>query len=58
MLRFYFYSLWGSFHIAMFNIVVAFLMAAHLRAVCSDPGIVPVSPTKIDLSEENAKGRL
>ncbi|CAG7716678.1 unnamed protein product [Allacma fusca] len=48
-------SLWGCFHLVAFNIVVAFLTAAHMRAVLSDPGIVPLSPTKIDFSDHNTK---
>lgn len=35
-------SLWGAFHAVAFNSVVLLLMMSHMRAVFSDPGIVPL----------------
>ena len=35
-------SLWGSFHVIMFNIIIFLLFMAHARAVFTDPGIVPL----------------
>jgi len=52
-------SLGGSFLVVGFNILVTLMMVSHLRAVFSDPGIVPVSHTPVDLSDQdlnNAKG--
>ncbi|KAJ1527011.1 hypothetical protein ONE63_008555 [Megalurothrips usitatus] len=44
-------SLWGSFHMVMFN-TVAFLAAmAHFRAMCSDPGTVPLPHSRMDFSD-------
>jgi len=33
-------SLWGTFHVVLFNIIVGLLLMAHLRAVFTDPGFV------------------
>lgn len=46
-----FFSLWGAFHAVAFNIVVLLLTMAHLRAVFSDPGIVPLPQSKLDFAE-------
>ncbi|ODM95386.1 Palmitoyltransferase ZDHHC3 [Orchesella cincta] len=35
-----FVSLWGTFHVVLFNIIVGLLLMAHLRAVFTDPGFV------------------
>ncbi|CAG7674134.1 unnamed protein product [Allacma fusca] len=50
-------SLWGSFHLVVFNIIIGFLSAAHMRAVLSDPGIVPLPQSRIDFSDYHAKER-
>lgn len=34
------YSLWGTFHVVVFNLIVGLLIMAHLRAVFTDPGFV------------------
>jgi len=44
-------SLWGSLHVVLFNIVVGLLTWAHLRAVLSDPGIVPIPLIRHDFSD-------
>jgi len=44
-------SLWGAFHAVAFNSVVLLLMMSHMRAVFSDPGIVPLPQSKLDFSE-------
>lgn len=45
------YSLWGAFHAVAFNTIVLLLSFSHLRAVFSDPGIVPLPQSKLDFSE-------
>ena len=53
-------SLSGSFLVVSFNLLVTLMVAAHLRAVFSDPGMVPVNNTPVDLSDQdlnNAKVR-
>ena len=49
-------SLWGSFHVVMFNIVIFLLFMAHARAVFSDPGIVPLPSHRIDFSDSHSEG--
>jgi hypothetical protein len=44
-------SLWGSFNVVMFNTVIFFLCMAHMRAVITDPGTLPLSPSKLDFSD-------
>jgi len=44
-------SLWGAFHVVAFNSIVLLLTMAHLRAVLSDPGVVPLPQSKPDFSE-------
>nr|XP_054760803.1 palmitoyltransferase ZDHHC7-like [Lytechinus pictus] len=44
-------SLWGAVHALIFNCIVLCLTVAHLRAVLSDPGIVPLPTTAIDFSD-------
>lgn len=36
-------SLWGVLHAVLFNTVLFFAFASHLRAMMTDPGIVPIS---------------
>ena len=44
-------TLWGPFIIISFNTIVLLLMVSHLRAVLSDPGIVPLPKTNMDFSD-------
>ncbi|XP_072049201.1 palmitoyltransferase ZDHHC3-like [Amphiura filiformis] len=44
-------SLWGAFHATVFNTIVLLLITAHVRAVTSDPGIVPLPSNAIDFSD-------
>jgi len=44
-------SVWGSTNIAAFNVIVFLMIAAHLRAVLSDPGTVPLPKTSLDFSD-------
>ena len=45
------HSLWGAFHAVAFNSIILLLAMSHLRAVFSDPGIVPLPQSKLDFSE-------
>ncbi|XP_041373171.1 palmitoyltransferase ZDHHC3-like [Gigantopelta aegis] len=45
------YSLWGAFHVVVFNTILFLLIISHLRAVLSDPGIVPLPTANIDFSD-------
>ena len=47
-------SLWGSFHVLVFNTIVFLLFLAHGRAVFSDPGIVPLPQHRIDFSDSHS----
>ncbi|MCL4135590.1 UNVERIFIED_CONTAM: hypothetical protein GTU68_032023 [Idotea baltica] len=47
-------SLWGTAHALAFNILVFLTMMAHVRAVFSDPGIVPLPQSRIDFSDMHA----
>lgn len=51
-----FYSLWGPFHVVTFNTVVLLLMISHLKAICSDPGVVPLPQTRMDFSDIHMGG--
>ncbi|KDR19695.1 palmitoyltransferase ZDHHC7 [Zootermopsis nevadensis] len=44
-------SLWGPFHVVVFNTIVFLLSMAHLKAVCSDPGVVPLPQNRVDFSD-------
>jgi hypothetical protein len=44
-------SLWGPFHVVLFNTIVFLLAMAHLKAVCSDPGVVPLPQNRVDFSD-------
>jgi len=44
-------SLWGAFHAVVFNTVVFLAVLSHLRAVLSDPGVVPLPTARIDFSD-------
>ena len=45
------YSLWGAFHVVAFNTIVLLLIMSHLKAVCSDPGVVPLLQSRMDFSD-------
>ncbi|XP_059145307.1 palmitoyltransferase ZDHHC3-like [Physella acuta] len=44
-------SLWGAVCVVFFNTIVFLLTVSHLRAVMSDPGIVPIPKTNMDFSD-------
>jgi len=44
-------SLWGAFHVAIFNILLFLLLYSHSKAMTADPGIVPLPATRIDFSD-------
>ena len=46
-----FSRLWGAASVVIFNTVMFLLIVAHLRAVLSDPGIVPIPKTSMDFSD-------
>lgn len=46
-----FNSLWGPFNAVAFNTIVFFLLMAHIRAVFSDPGVVPLPQNRVDFSD-------
>ncbi|BFZ13732.1 hypothetical protein BsWGS_16771 [Bradybaena similaris] len=44
-------SLWGAVCVVIFNTIVFLLIVSHLKAVLSDPGIVPIPQTSMDFSD-------
>ncbi|KAK2167139.1 hypothetical protein NP493_1288g00002 [Ridgeia piscesae] len=44
-------TLWGALHVFVFNLIVFLLGIAHLQAVFSDPGIVPLPNSSLDFSD-------
>lgn len=46
-----YFSAWGPFNIILFNLIIILLIIAHVKAVCSDPGIVPLPQNKVDFSD-------
>ncbi|KAH8378380.1 hypothetical protein KR093_011084 [Drosophila rubida] len=44
-------SIWAPFHVVLFNTVVFLLGMSHLKAVFSDPGIVPLPANRLDFSD-------
>ena len=46
-----FFRLWGAINVVLFNLIVFMMTIAHLRAVLSDPGIVPLPKTSLDFSD-------
>nr|CAD7411630.1 unnamed protein product [Timema poppensis] len=44
-------SLWGPLHVVLFNTIIFLLAVAHLKAVCSDPGVVPLPQSRVDFSD-------
>lgn len=45
------FSLWAPFHIVLFNTFLLLLTVSHLRAMCSDPGTVPLPYTNVSLPD-------
>ena len=43
--------LWGAVNALGFNTVIFLLLLAHMRAVFSDPGIVPLPDAELDFSD-------
>ncbi len=50
-------SLWGAFHVLLFNVVVFLLLMSHSRAVFSDPGLVPLPQHRVDFSDAHAAAK-
>lgn len=46
-----FCSIWGPINVVAFNTVVFMLTMAHLKAVLSDPGKVPLPQSRLDFSD-------
>ncbi|KAK4885905.1 hypothetical protein RN001_002176 [Aquatica leii] len=44
-------SLWGPFNAVVFNTIVFLLLMSHIRAVFSDPGVVPLPQNRVDFSD-------
>ncbi|XP_018028010.1 palmitoyltransferase ZDHHC3 [Hyalella azteca] len=47
-------SLWAPCHVVVFNTLIFLAIMAHVRAVFSDPGIVPLPRSRIDFSDMHA----
>lgn len=47
----YYCSLWAPIHVVLFNTLVFLLSMAHIKAVISDPGRVPLPQSRIDFSD-------
>lgn len=45
------FSLWGALNVVCFNTVILLLSMAHMRAVLSDPGTVPLPQSRVDFSD-------
>ena len=50
-LCFLYFRLWGAFNVVLYNTVVFLMVISHLRAVLSDPGIVPLPKNSLDFSD-------
>ncbi|ELU01775.1 hypothetical protein CAPTEDRAFT_172289 [Capitella teleta] len=44
-------TLWGAFHMMIFNVVIFLMVYSHLKAVLTDPGVVPLPKTSLDFSD-------
>ncbi|CAI9737262.1 palmitoyltransferase ZDHHC3-like [Octopus vulgaris] len=44
-------TLWGAISVVIFNFIIFLAVVSHLRAVLSDPGIVPIPKTTLDFSD-------
>lgn len=53
-------SLWGALNAILFNTVVFMLFLSHIRAVFTDPGVIPLPHNNLDFSDlhSEAKGKL
>uniref|UniRef100_A0A915I3F3 Palmitoyltransferase n=1 Tax=Romanomermis culicivorax TaxID=13658 RepID=A0A915I3F3_ROMCU len=57
-------TFWSSLHIFGFNVIILLLILSHIRTMFSDPGVVPLSQTRVDFSDlrtlntRNKKGYL
>ncbi|RDD41752.1 Palmitoyltransferase ZDHHC7 [Trichoplax sp. H2] len=51
-------SLWGSFHIIVFNVFVFLLVYSHFVATTADPGFVPLPTIKLDFSDQRMQGAI
>lgn len=47
---------WGFLHALVFNLLLLNIVLSHLRAMLSDPGIVPFPKTALDFSEMEVGG--
>merc|ERR1712178_320656 len=47
-------TLWGSCNVVFFNVIVFLMAMAHMRAVFSDPGVVPLPKNNLDFSDMHA----
>lgn len=47
-------TLWGALNAVIFNTILLLATVSHLRAVFSDPGIVPLPATSLDFSDLHA----
>ena len=47
-------SLWGTFNALLFNTIAFLAIMSHVRAVFSDPGVVPLPKSKVDFSDLHA----
>ncbi|XP_036327295.1 palmitoyltransferase ZDHHC3-like [Rhagoletis pomonella] len=50
-------SIWAPVHVIMFNTIIFLLCMAHLKAVLSDPGRVPLPANRIDFSDLHTTGK-
>lgn len=48
---YFYFSLWGPINVVAFNTVILLLAMAHLKAVLTDPGTVPLPQTRLDFSD-------
>ncbi|CAG0899707.1 unnamed protein product [Darwinula stevensoni] len=49
-------SLWGTFNALLFNTLAFLAIMSHVRAVFSDPGVVPLPKSKVDFSDLHSGG--
>ena len=50
-------SLWGTIHVVLYNTVIFILVYAHIKAVRSDPGRLPLPEVAVDFSETRRTSR-
>ncbi|KAK7471768.1 hypothetical protein BaRGS_00035590, partial [Batillaria attramentaria] len=44
-------TLWGAINVVIFNTIVFLIGMSHMRAVLSDPGVVPLPSASMDFSD-------